>query len=71
MDTPAPTAADLSTTLARLRAAQQRHIPDYTQRIDDLKRLRSAYKARLDEFAAAMSADFGRRSRHETLLSMA
>ena len=69
MDTPAPTAADLSTTLARLRAAQQRHIPDYTQRIDDLKQLRSAYKARLDEFVAAMSADFGRRSRHETLLS--
>ena len=69
MDTPAPTAADLNTTLARLRAAQQRRVPDYAQRIDDLKRLRSTYKAKLDEFAAAMSADFGRRSRHETLLS--
>ena len=69
MDTPAPTAADLNTQLARLRAAQQRRVPDYAQRIDDLKRLRAAYKAKLDEFAAAMSADFGRRSRHETLLS--
>jgi coniferyl-aldehyde dehydrogenase len=69
MDTPAPTAADLNTQLARLRAAQQRRVPDYAQRIDDLKRLRAAFKAKLDEFAAAMSADFGRRSRHETLLS--
>ncbi|HSC13085.1 MAG TPA: coniferyl aldehyde dehydrogenase [Rhodanobacteraceae bacterium] len=69
MDTPTPSAPELDSTLARLRAAQQRHTPDYAQRVDDLKRLRSAYKARLDEFAAAMSADFGRRSRHETLLS--
>ncbi|HET7062628.1 MAG TPA: coniferyl aldehyde dehydrogenase [Rudaea sp.] len=69
MDTPAPTAADLNIQLARLRAAQQRRVPDYAQRIDDLKRLRAAFKAKLDEFAAAMSADFGRRSRHETLLS--
>jgi coniferyl-aldehyde dehydrogenase len=35
----------------------------------DLQRLRAAFKARLDDFAAAMSADFGRRSRHESLLS--
>ena len=69
MDMHTPTAADLNKELARLRAAQRRHIPDYAQRLDDLKRLRSAYKAKLDEFAAAMSADFGRRSRHETLLS--
>ena len=69
MDTPAPTAADLNAQLARLRAAQQNRVPDYAQRIDDLKRLRGAFKARLDEFAAAMSADFGRRSRHESLLS--
>ena len=44
-------------------------MPDYAQRIGDLKRLRAAFKARLDEFVAAMSADFGRRSRHESLLS--
>jgi coniferyl-aldehyde dehydrogenase len=69
MDTPAPSAGDLNAQLARLRAAQQRRTPDYAQRIDDLKRLRAAFRARLDEFAAAMSADFGRRSRHESLLS--
>jgi coniferyl-aldehyde dehydrogenase len=60
---------DLNTTLTRVRAAQQLDTPDYRQRMDDLARLRSTYKARLDRFAEAMSADFGRRSRHETLLS--
>ena len=68
MDTPtAPT--DLNATLARLRAAQQHNVPTYAQRMDDLKRLRAAFKARAEDFAAAMSADFGRRSRHESLLS--
>ncbi len=67
MDT--PVAQDLNATLARLRAAQQQSVPDYRQRMDDLGRLRSAFKARLDDFASAMSADFGRRSRHESLLS--
>lgn len=60
---------ELNTQLARLRAAQQRETPDYAQRIADLKRLRAAYKARIEEFARAMSADFGRRSRHESLLT--
>jgi coniferyl-aldehyde dehydrogenase len=69
MDTPAPTSADLNAQLARLRSAQQRHVPDHAERVADLKRLRAAFKARLGEFAAAMSADFGRRSRHESLLS--
>ena len=69
MNEPAVTPADLNALLARLRAAQQRHTPDYAQRIADLKRLRAAFKARLGDFAAAMSADFGRRSRHESLLS--
>jgi coniferyl-aldehyde dehydrogenase len=59
---------ELDTTLARLRAAQHANVPDYRQRMDDLARLRAGFKARLDDFAAAMSADFGRRSRHETLL---
>jgi coniferyl-aldehyde dehydrogenase len=67
MDMPAP--ADLTATLARLRAAQHAKTPDYAQRMDDLARLRDAFKQRLEEFAAAMSADFGRRSRHESLLS--
>src|SRR5262249_44533690 len=69
MDTPAPSASDLLVQLARLRAAHQRDVPGYEQRIDDLKRLRAAFRARLDDFVAAMSEDFGRRSRHESLLS--
>lgn len=68
MDTPA-SAADLKTTLALLKRAQQANVPTYRQRMDDLKRLRVAFKARSEEFASAMSADFGRRSRHESLLS--
>ena len=68
MDIPVTT-PDLNTTLARLRAAHMAHTPDYAQRIDDLARLRAAYQPRVEEFAKAMSADFGRRSRHESLLS--
>ncbi|HEY8009571.1 MAG TPA: coniferyl aldehyde dehydrogenase [Rudaea sp.] len=68
MDMPV-TAQDLHATLTRLRTAQQRSTPDYRQRMDDLARLRAAFKARIEDFAAAMSADFGRRSRHESLLS--
>ncbi|MGH8122597.1 MAG: coniferyl aldehyde dehydrogenase [Rudaea sp.] len=68
MEMPATT-QDLNATLTRLRTAQQQRTPDYRQRMDDLARLRAAFKARLDDFAAAMSADFGRRSRHESLLS--
>jgi len=70
MDTTIPvSAAELNTLLARVRVAHQRTPPDYAQRMADLKRLRVAFKARLEDFASAMSADFGRRSRHESLLS--
>ncbi|MDC8014279.1 coniferyl aldehyde dehydrogenase [Tahibacter soli] len=73
MDTPQTAApagtADLDATLARLRAAWQSHTPDYRQRMDDLARLRDAFKRRLDDLIGAMNADFGRRSRHESLLS--
>jgi len=68
MDTPA-NQADVNAQFARLRAAHQRKTPDYTQRIGDLQRLRAEYKARIEEFAQAMSVDFGRRSRHESLLT--
>ena len=64
-----PATPDLDATLARLRAAQRANTPDYRQRMDDLARLRAEFKRRLDDLAAAMSADFGRRSRHESLLS--
>jgi coniferyl-aldehyde dehydrogenase len=60
---------DLNALLTRLRLAQQRHVPDYAQRIGDLKRLRAAFKTRLGEIVATIDADFGRRSRHETLLT--
>jgi coniferyl-aldehyde dehydrogenase len=65
----APLAPDLAATLARLRAAHRAHRPDLAQRLDDLARLRARFKPRLDQFAGAMSADFGRRSRHESLLT--
>jgi len=68
MDTPVRI-NDLNATLARLRAAHSAHTHDYAQRMDDLARLRAAYQPRVGEFAKAMSADFGRRSRHESLLS--
>ncbi len=66
MDTPI---AELEPTRARLRAAWQARKPDYAQRRDDLKRLRAAVKARLEEMVDAISADFGGRSRHETLIA--
>ena len=73
MDTPQTTVstgtADLHATLTRLRDAWQARVPDYTQRVDDLARLRDAFKRRLDDLIGAMAADFGRRSRHESLLS--
>jgi len=61
--------ADLAPTLQRLRDAWLRQRPDYQQRRDDLRRLRKAFHARLDEMAAAVSADFGHRSTHESLLA--
>jgi len=67
MDMPV-TRTDLAATLARLRAAQRANTPSYQQRMDDLKRLRSAFKARFNDLAAAMSADFGRRSKQECAL---
>lgn len=67
--TEATPTSDLAPTLARLRTAQAARIPDYTQRIADLTRLRDVFRARLDAMHAAVSADFGHRSRHETLVS--
>ena len=61
--------AELRPTLDRLRAAWQANKPDHAQRIDDLQRLRAALKRRLGDMAAAVSADFGHRSHHESLLA--
>lgn len=65
-DTPVP---ELRPTLDRLRAAWQAGKPGYAQRIDDLQRLRDALKRRLGDMAGTISADFGHRSKHESLLA--
>ena len=59
----------LRALLAAQRAAHARHTPDQAQRMDDLQRLRAAFKTRFDDLATAMSADFGHRSRHESQLA--
>lgn len=70
MDMPVHTPiSELQPTLARLRAAQRAKVPDYAQRKDDLARLRRVFKTRLEEMVVAIAADFGHRSRHETLVS--
>ena len=70
MDTAADTpTTELRPTLDRLRAAWQARKPDAAQRRDDLKRLRNALKRRLDDMAAAISADFGQRAKAESLIA--
>ncbi len=61
----------LQLSFERLRHAWLEDRPAYEQRLDDLKRLRERLEARLDEMAKAISADFGIRSLHETLLGEA
>ena len=66
MDTPL---AAFKSLLERQRAAWQAQVPDLAQRLDDLARLRTAFKARLEDFARVVSDDFGSRPRVETLLA--
>ena len=61
--------ADLAPTLQRLRGAWQARKPDYALRRDDLQRLRDALKRRMDEMTAAITADFGYRSSHESRIA--
>jgi coniferyl-aldehyde dehydrogenase len=68
-NTAATTNDELAPTLTRLRDSWQARKPDYAQRRDDLKRLRTALKTRLEEMASAISEDFGGRSRHESLIA--
>ncbi|MBA3928775.1 MAG: coniferyl aldehyde dehydrogenase [Xanthomonas sp.] len=65
-DTPV---AVLAPTLQRLRQAWQARTPDDAQRRDDLQRLRDTLKRRLPEMADTIAADFGHRSRHESLIA--
>jgi coniferyl-aldehyde dehydrogenase len=67
MDTPALDAVDLRPLLDQVRAAHRRQVPSYAQRMADLDRLADAVRKHRDELAKTVSADFGRRSRHETL----
>src|SRR5688572_24629702 len=58
---------DLRPLLDQVRAAHRRLPPTYAQRMADLERLGEAVRRHKDDLARAVSADFGRRSRHETL----
>jgi len=64
-----PETDDLSALLDRQRAAWRENEPTPAQRLRDLGKLREVLKRRFDELADAMSADFGRRSKHESLLT--
>lgn len=67
MDNPQTPDQDLRPLLGRMREAHRRQPPGYRQRMDDLRRLGEAVRRHRDELVKAVSADFGRRSRHETL----
>src|SRR3546814_10921436 len=71
MDMPDTPAAELRPTLDRLRTAWQRNRPDARLRMDDLARLRDAFKAGREAMLTAISADFGHRSAHETQIGRA
>jgi coniferyl-aldehyde dehydrogenase len=58
---------DLRPLLEKVRAAHRRQVPDLAQRLADLDRLAEAVRRHRDDLVKAVSADFGRRSRHETL----
>jgi coniferyl-aldehyde dehydrogenase len=61
--------SELRPTLDRLRMAWDGKRPDQAQRRADLLRLRAAIKARVGEITTAISADFGHRSEHESLIA--
>ncbi|MCB1605614.1 MAG: coniferyl aldehyde dehydrogenase [Xanthomonadales bacterium] len=65
-DTPQPS---MYSALERQRAAHLQAPFDYAERVRLLKALRAAVRSRKEAFAAAISADFGRRSRHETMIA--
>jgi coniferyl-aldehyde dehydrogenase len=69
MDSQAHPDFDLRPVLDQLRAAHRRQPPTYRQRMDDLERLATVVQKHRDELAKTVSADFGRRSRHESLVA--
>ncbi len=72
-DAPAPIAPEpdmLASTLAKLKAAHRKQgAPSYEKRIEHLDALRKALVTRKEEIAKAISADFGGRSRVESLIA--
>jgi len=67
MDTAPPSLDSLRAQFDRLRSAQLRHTPDYRERRSLLDKLAQTISRRREEIVQAISADFGRRSRVETL----
>lgn len=65
-DTPQPS---MYSALERQRAAHDQSPFDYAERVRLLKLLRRAVTTRKEAIAKAISADFGRRSRHETMIA--
>ncbi len=65
-----PLAERLQSALALQRAAYHAHpVPTHAERVDDLKRLRAFLKDHQAAIEAAISADYGHRSPHETRLA--
>jgi coniferyl-aldehyde dehydrogenase len=60
---------DLGALLGMMRTAWMKQTPSYSQRMDDLARLRAAVLKHKEALCEAVSADFGRRSKHETLIA--
>ena len=65
-----PLTERLQSALALQRAAYHAHpVPTYAERVDDLKRLRAFLMENQSAIEAAISADYGHRSPHETRLA--
>ena len=66
----AETAASLADTLQRQREAYLRDpVPDRAQRVADLRTLQRFLRDHKDALCEAINADYGHRSRHETLMA--
>lgn len=57
-----------SAILKDLKEAARRHVPTYEERVDALERLHRSLVARKDVIVQAIAADFGHRSKHETMM---
>jgi coniferyl-aldehyde dehydrogenase len=66
-----PQQTDLAATIFKQQceAFRRNGAPSLAERLDDLERLRGAMKDSAAELAEVICADFGNRSRHETLLA--